>query len=323
MANTASPLGDGGTALDSAQQPLPLSGPPGKFTRFAWLTLIYGVVVILFGAVVRITGSGAGCGQHWPTCHGEVAHLPRSTETFILLLAVGLAWFARRTFGPGHAVRRAAFAALTFTLVEALIGAVLVRFELVGKNTSTARALVMSLHLTNTSLLTASIALAAWFSRAGAPAGWQLGRAAKWLFGLGLAATLAVSVTGAVTALGDTVLPLPEGVDLAAQLATSRDLSAHFLTRARVFHPLVAVLAGAYLGYLAPALASRSGRRDAWALAWLLLALVFVQLGAGVLNVFLSAPGFMQVIHLGFATVLWIALVLLGACAGFGVPQRR
>jgi len=65
-------------------------GPPGqrgahlmpgtsrRFTHFAWLALATNVAVILWGAYVRATGSGAGCGAHWPLCQGEV--VPRAPE---------------------------------------------------------------------------------------------------------------------------------------------------------------------------------------------------------------------------------------------------
>jgi heme A synthase len=50
------------------------------FVRFAWSTLAVTVVVIVWGAVVRATGSGAGCGSHWPLCNGVVVPLAPSTS---------------------------------------------------------------------------------------------------------------------------------------------------------------------------------------------------------------------------------------------------
>src|SRR5512145_445879 len=132
----------------------------GAFQRFAWGSLVYTVFVILFGAVVRITGSGAGCGQHWPTCQGEVAHLPRTIEAAIELthrvtsgISVVLVMFlpavAFRLFPRGHVSRRAALASFAFMVVEALIGALLVLFRLVADDMSIARAVILPLHLTN------------------------------------------------------------------------------------------------------------------------------------------------------------------------------
>ena len=149
-----------------------------RFGLYAWCVLAYNLVVILWGAVVRATGSGAGCGEHWPLCQGvviphaaqiatliEFAH--RASSGVAVILVVLLLVFAFRQFASGHAVRRYAAAALIFTLTEGLIGAALVLFGQVGNNASLTRAGVLSLHLINTLLLLASIALAA--RAAGAP----------------------------------------------------------------------------------------------------------------------------------------------------------
>src|SRR4051812_44391083 len=144
-----------------------------SFERLAWGVLAYTIGVILFGAVVRITGSGAGCGQHWPTCQGEVFHLPRTVATAIELshrltsglsglFVVGLTLAAFRRFPARHPTRRAATAATVLMGSEALVGAALVKLALVADNASVLRALVMSLHLVNTSFLAAAIALTAW-----------------------------------------------------------------------------------------------------------------------------------------------------------------
>ena len=57
--------------------------PSLALRRFAWAVLAYFIAVILWGALVRATGSGAGCGDHWPLCNGTVVqHSPR-TDTLI------------------------------------------------------------------------------------------------------------------------------------------------------------------------------------------------------------------------------------------------
>jgi heme a synthase len=282
-----------------------------SFARFAWASLAYTIFVILFGAVVRITGSGAGCGQHWPTCQGEIAHLPRSVETAIelthrvtsglsLALAVGLLVAARRRFERGHAARSAAGLTLLFMVIEALIGAALVLLALVGNNDSATRAAVMAAHLVNTSLLTAALAVTAWAAGKSSPISWEGSRPARLILGIALAGMLVVSTTGAVTALGDTLYPVTPG---------ARFEGTHFLQRLRVLHPVFAIAVAGYLCYAISALAKpamRSAARTAFAL-------VFVQVGAGVFNVLLSAPAWLQVAHLALATALWIVLVILGA----------
>ncbi len=282
-----------------------------RFERFAWGSLVYTFFVILFGAVVRITGSGAGCGQHWPTCQGEVAHLPRSVETAIelthrvtsglsLLLVVALLIGALRRFERGHAARRAAAFSLLFMVFEALIGAALVLLALVGKNDSPARAAMIAAHLVNTSLLTAALAITAWSARTRPPVAGQSSRPLRVIFGLAIAGMLVVSTSGAVTALGDTLYPVSEG---------ARFEGTHFLQRLRVLHPILAIAVAGYLSYAIGALATPASRLP----ARIAFALLFAQVGAGVLNVVLSAPAWLQVVHLALATALWIALILLGA----------
>lgn len=286
-----------------------------KFARWAAWGLGYTLLVILFGAVVRITGSGAGCGQHWPTCHGEVTHLPRSLETAIelthrvtsglcLVVVVALWIAARRRFTPDEPVRFWAGASVVLMITESLVGAALVLARLVGENDSWVRAAVMSAHLVNTSLLVFAMAATAWTGM-GRRFRWQAGASARGL-ALGLAGVLAVSMTGAVTALGDTLYPLPPGTT-----ALTAPAGAHFLKQLRVVHPLVAVAVAGYLLGLGRKLAEREPRPGVRRFAGLLRAAVVVQLVVGGLNVLLSAPGWLQVLHLAIANAVWLSLTLL------------
>ena len=295
-----------------------------SFAKQALWVLGFTLGVILFGAVVRITGSGAGCGQHWPTCQGEVIHLPRKLSTLIELThritsglsAIAVFWLtvrAFRTFSKGAPVRRATATASALMIVEALIGAALVRLALVENNASVARAVIMSLHLVSTSALTASLGLAAWWSLPSANLG--LVRApGSGLGKLGLLAAalvLLVSASGAVTALGDTVYPVQPGA--LARLSDIEAPSAHFLERLRVVHPVLAI--GAALALLALATRAFDPRfsRATRAFAKAVLGLCLLQVALGSVNVLLSAPGFIQVLHLLVASLLWLSLVLLSA----------
>src|SRR5512136_1928461 len=143
-----------------------------RLTRFAWLVLAWNVAVILWGAFVRASGSGAGCGAHWPLCNGEVVprapaletmveFMHRATSGIALLLVVALAAWVFRARPKGHPARRAAGASVVFILVEAAVGAALVLFGLVAENDSVARALFMAGHLANTFVLLACLTLAA------------------------------------------------------------------------------------------------------------------------------------------------------------------
>lgn len=292
-----------------------------RFRRLAWGTLAYTILVILFGAVVRITGSGAGCGQHWPTCHGEIVPVSPKIETIIEfshrvtsglcgVIVLALVVAAVRHYPRGHAARVGAWLSLVFTITEALVGAGLVRFGLVGDNDSAARAIVMAAHLVNTSLLTGAIAVAAWAADRPDDPGPRrpLAPRVRWLLAASLLGLLLVGVTGAVTALGDTLYPVEPGA-LGERL--QRDLGGgHFLQRLRLMHPLLAC----GLGFFTAVVAHNTGGAGADPAVrrlggWVVL-LVFVQLAAGVVNIALSAPGWMQVVHLALGTVLWVAAVM-------------
>src|ERR1044071_6014303 len=164
------------------------------FARYAWGVLGVNLFVILWGALVRATGSGAGCGAHWPLCNGEVLPPNPSTATLIeythrassgaaLLLVVGLFWWSRRGFPAGHPARRGAAWALLFICVEALVGAGLVLFELVGRNASAERAGYLAFHLLNTFLLLGALALTAHWAIHPAAGRRQAGASAWWLGG--------------------------------------------------------------------------------------------------------------------------------------------
>ncbi|HEX4335977.1 MAG TPA: COX15/CtaA family protein [Polyangiaceae bacterium] len=300
-----------------------------RFERLAWSVLAYTIAVVLFGAVVRITGSGAGCGQHWPTCQGEIMHLPRTVATAIelshrltsglsLLFVVGIALLARRRFPAGHVVRRFATAAVVLMLVESLVGAALVLLRLVGENTSLARAAVMSVHLVNTNLLAGSIALTAWTSRHAAPRRWLPSCGLDWALLATLVVALCVSVTGALTALGDTLYPVKTARTVAERLSADQTTTASLIERVRAVHPLVAFGAAVLFVTVAYRTKEIRPRPAVERGATLVIALVFMQVTAGVVNIVLSAPGYMQVLHLGIATLLWLSLCVFYATAMAG-----
>ena len=292
-----------------------------SLTRFAWLTLGWNVAVILWGAFVRATGSGAGCGAHWPLCNGEVIPRAPMIDTMVefthrltsgaaLVLVFILAVWVFRERSKGHPARRAAVASVVLILVEAAVGAALVLFGLVADNDSVARALFMAGHLANTFMLLAALTLTAHWCGRDAPLRRDALRRDGWVFGLAFLALLVVGKSGAIAALGDTLYPAQS---LLAGLAQDLSPTASVLVRLRILHPL---LAGA--GTLAVAFAAARAlqsteepvvRRWAWAAALLAL----VQMGAGLLNLVLLAPVWMQIVHLLLADAVWIALVLLAA----------
>ena len=123
-----------------------------RFARYSWITLAYNIAVILWGAYVRATGSGAGCGEHWPLCNGVVIprdpsvatlieYSHRITSGFALIAVVVLLVWVWRACAPGHPARRGAVWTVVFMLTEAAVGAGLVLFQLVADNASMARAM--------------------------------------------------------------------------------------------------------------------------------------------------------------------------------------
>jgi heme A synthase len=269
------------------------------------------MLVVLWGAFVRASGSGAGCGSHWPLCNGEVVPVAPRIETIIefthrvmsgvALVAVVALWlWSRASFSRGDRARRMALASLVFLVTEALLGAGLVLFNYVDKDASVGRAFYLSLHLVNTLLLLGALALTAWFSR---EARVVHARASRLVIAA-LPIVLLVSVTGAIAALGDTLFP---AASLAQGFHEDFSAAANFLLRLRILHPVCAVLAALYFaGTSILILRSRHSR-----LAICVLVLSLAQLSAGAINVVLLAPVWMQITHLLLADSLWIALVLL------------
>lgn len=297
-----------------------------RFTRYAWSVVAANLFVILWGALVRATGSGAGCGRHWPLCNGEM--LPqdpglttlielthRLTSGIALLLVAILFWWSRGALPRGHRARTAAAWSLGFILIEALIGAGLVLLELVGDDDSLGRAAYLAAHLLNTFLLLAALALTAHWSGRPAPDRdpGSRGGAAPWLLSVGLAAILVLGMTGAIAALGDTLFP---SRSLAEGLRADADPAAHYLVRLRVLHPVLAILAGIYLSGMvwAVARARPAALTSRWGRAVTLL--VLLQLVVGLTNLFFLAPTPVQLAHLLVADLLWISVVIFAADAG-------
>lgn len=291
-----------------------------RFAKLAWATVALNLGVVVWGAVVRATGSGAGCGNNWPECNGEVIPLSGTTETLIefvhratsgvaLIAVAALAVGAFRLFPPGHRVRAAAVAAVALIVIEALIGAGLVLFDQVADNQDVSRGFWVAAHFVNTLLLVGALGLVAWW---GSPAGSGSRRPVVAGAGApllaGAAGLMLVGMAGAITALGDTLFPVDS---VGEGLAREFSATAHFFERMRLVHPLLAVGVGLYLLWLAPRLAADS--LPAARLSRLVVVLVVSQLLLGLVNVALAAPIWLQLLHLLLAELLWIVWVLFTA----------
>ncbi len=292
--------------------------PVGSIARIAWGVLFYNIFVIVWGAMVRATGSGAGCGDHWPLCNGQVLPvLPqmhtliefthRLTSGLALLFVILLYLRVRRQFDVGHLARRAAFWSLVLMLNETVIGAVLVLLRLVAESRSPWRGVVLSIHLLNTMLLLGGLTLTAWWSMQEHPR-WRPSPEVRRLARLAVMAMLVVSAAGGIAALGDTLFP-PDSLRQGIEQEFGKD--APLLVRLRVLHPLLAVGTGAFLFWLA----SRYPRVP---LANAILGLTLAQFVLGGLNIILLTPVWSQLAHLLLADLLWVCLIIFLASLGSG-----
>jgi len=302
-----------------------VKGASRAAVRFAWGVVGYNVLVILWGALVRATGSGAGCGNHWPLCNGQVIPLSPRVDTVIefthrcmtggaTFAVIGLLVWTFRATVKGQAARVMAVASMVLLLNEALLGALLVKLGYVTGNQSVGRVVVLSIHLSNTLLLLAALTMTARMLGTGQM--WselQLrGRNALWAV-IGLAATLVVGVSGSLAALGDTLFPASS-----LRMAMEQDFASGspWLLRLRGVHPVSAVIAGAFVLWLV----AQGRRSGAGRLATIVVGLLGFQFALGLGDVLLLAPVWMQIVHLLGADLYWVALVTLAAAVVWPRP---
>lgn len=292
-----------------------------RFARFAWFLVAYNVFVIVWGAFVRASKSGDGCGSHYPLCNGEfvplnptlstvIEFVHRVTSGFDGILVLTLAIWALVYFRKNRSILIAAILSLVFTIVEGAIGAFLVKFELVAGNVSLNRAIVMSFHLVNTLILLMFLTATAWFASGGRALRIRGNERRAAAVGLALLLVVFVGMSGAVSALGNTLFPGRELSEALVQPDTP------FLLKLFVWiqflHPISSVITSIYLVALVQPLRGKAATRD---LASLTFGLIAAQMLFGVLVVIFLAPVWMQLVHLFLAESLWIALVSLSAAA--------
>lgn len=316
-----------------------MNEPSNQYRRFhtaSVLFLIYTVFVILWGAFVRVSLSGDGCGENWPLCHGQVvpefsesktyielAH--RITSSFTGLFAIALYVAARRISAKGSLLRSASLASLLFIIFEGLVGAAQVKLGYVAENPSEARGYWSALHLTNTFFMLLAIS---WMVRAAAGRQrperlFPKSSMASW-FGVFL--LVFVSATGAITALGDTIFPAET---FAEGWRQKQEHDAHLFVRLRIVHPVLAILTALYLLFLHIPRAQDDGplRRGSQTV----LAVLVLQMAVGLVNVLLAAPAALQIVHLLVADLLFIAvafslldeLILAGDPEALAAPQLK
>lgn len=295
------------------------------FSTFAWATLIVNVFVVLWGAVVRATGSGAGCGAHWPTCDGEIVPGLQSSAQWIeythrlssglaLLMVIAMLIWAFMAYERDHPVRKGSVASMFFMILESLVGAALVLFGWVEADDSMARVYIMGIHLTNTLLLLGALFLTAYWSSGGKVFTFRGQGALGWLYGVGILAALFLVVTGAIIALGDSLF---------LQIGLTPDQSpvlAGILTL-RIYHPITSIIVGLYWILIARYATRVRPSAAVHKAATTLIVIILLTWTAGFINNWLHAPVTMQVIHLLLADLFWLGIVWLSAEALANEPS--
>ena len=289
-----------------------------RFAIFAWSVLAFNILVIIWGAYVRASFSGDGCGAHWPFCNGVVIPHAAATKTLVEFthrvmtgldtpLVIGLLIWAFRAFPRGHSVRRYSVMALVFLIIEALLGAGLVLFRYVATDASAGRAIYLSAHLTNTMLLVSALTITAWLASTGVERiHFEIVPA---LVKGALPVVLVVCITGVIAALGDMLFP---AVSLAAGMRQDFSSASSMLLRLRMIHPAIAILGAAYLLWAAINTMQRGGpSAPSRVAATRVVFVTLLQVLAGAFNLALLAPIWMQLIHLLMADALWIAVLLM------------
>jgi cytochrome c oxidase assembly protein subunit 15 len=285
-----------------------------RFSSYAWSVLAFHLAVILWGAFVRASGSGAGCGEHWPLCNGQIVpRAPvnatliefghRATSGIALVSVLVLAVWAFRAFPRGYGVRGGALLAVVSTFVECAIGAALILLHMVGSNESFARGLWLAAHLVNTLFLLAALSATAWQSTA------IRERAVRWpqprrILVLTIGGFLAAGILGTFAALGDT---LTVSTSLAASFRADFSAFSNVFVRLRILHPVVAGAVGLWL--IAVAFRGTASKR----LGGTIAALVCCQFALGMADIALKTPIWLQLMHLLGADLLWIVFVLWAA----------
>lgn len=286
-----------------------------QFQKLAFGLLIYTLLVILWGAWVRISHSGDGCGDTWPLCHGQLIPAAERGKTWVEythrlmsglygFIVIYFWWVGKKLYPSGHLARKAVIATLIFMITEALLGAKLVLFGLVTDNDTPYRAFVMALHQLNSFMLTGAVTLAfaaATFN----PTLSQPSRQQK-LYSYFPWILVVLGITGAWASLSNSLFPTN---DILQAWTDDFNSNSHFLVRLRVLHPVLAILGAGGLalyfwvkGQTAEHLMMQ--RRSLQMSLTLIAGIIF-----GIATLLLHAPLWMKVAHLAFAHTIWVLLL--------------
>ncbi|WP_246845914.1 heme A synthase [Bdellovibrio sp. ZAP7] len=286
-----------------------------QYKKLAFGLLIYTILVILWGAWVRISHSGDGCGDTWPLCHGQLIPEAQRGKTWVEyghrlmsgiygFVVIYFFWMARKLYPVGHFARKAAVATLIFMVTEALLGAKLVLFKLVTTNDTPYRAFVMALHQVNSFMLTGAVALAyaaaALNDTTPTPlANYKKYKLLPWII-------VALGTTGAWAALSNSLFPTDNIMEgLLADLSSD----SHYLIRLRGLHPVLAVVGAGSLALFFWLKAQTTENVLLKKKSVQMSVILIVQILFGFSTLFLHAPTWMKITHLCLAQVIWVVLL--------------
>lgn len=286
-----------------------------SFKKFAFLLLLYTLLVILWGAWVRISHSGDGCGDTWPLCRGQLIPESQQGKTWVEyahrlmsglygFIVIYFWWVARKLYAKENFARKAALATMIFMITEALLGAKLVLFKLVTTNDTPYRAFIMALHQMNSFMLTGAVALTYASATLQSPLPVPSRRDRKYKY-LPLV-IVALGVTGAWASLSNSLFP---NEDLLAGFLADFSTQSHFLIRLRGLHPLLAITCAGSLTFFFWMKAQISEhpllKKKSLQMSLLLLLGIFF----GIATLILHAPVWMKITHLTLAHAIWVVLL--------------
>lgn len=270
-----------------------------KWTRFLFYFWVYTLLVIAWGAWVRISHSGDGCGNHWPLCDGNLIPNFTHKKTWIeyahrlMSLFYGLAtvaiFLSVRRLSVSRFVRKMNLSLMLLMISEALLGAVLVKGQLVTVDDSFTRMSVMILHQLNSFILT-GVTFLLYFSFRENPVQ-NLRLRHKWI----LFIFLILPITGAIAALSTTLFP---SISVFQGILDDLSHTVHPFIRLRILHPLFAtLLVTAFVSWCFVKAHSR-------------LAFEFlIGMVVGLVTLLTLSPIYLKIAHLLIAHTLWARLL--------------
>ena len=284
------------------------------FSGFCFSLLCVCLLIILWGAWVRISHSGDGCGQFWPSCQGKylidsadqnktwIEWIHRATSGLFGIMVVLLVIWSFLRFSFRHLIFKSSLCVLFFTIGEVLIGARLVLAGLTGSNTSLSRMLIMNLHLLNSVLLTSSLFICWRFSlgKNFALTGFFKKKKYSIMF---ICIFFFIAFFGSLSSLSSSLFP---SSSLWEGMALDFNSQAHWLIRLRLLHPLLALtLGGGFLLYYFLQDTKSRDRSQQILIFCLCLTLV-----SGLTNLLLLSPVFLKLTHLLVVYLLSMSFIL-------------